>query len=106
MPYTAKNIFRMHELFKSIWDGYIDHIRAAAHGVESNRPTTRLVHSVPFRADPKVKHLRKNEIDNVISMKVNELAETKCASPVSFNPNKNGALQSGVFYCNLKAVTV
>lgn len=93
----------MLEPFKSVKDIKLGHIIITTHGVEIDPPATRLTYSVLHMAGLTAGDFEITEIDNMLSIKVIEPAQTELMLLVVFAPKREGSALFFVDYHRLNA---
>lgn len=91
--------------FERMWDGDTSSIKAMQHRIERQKTDIWPIHSAPYRAGPKAREFKNQEIHRVLTMIIIGFAQTKRALAIILISKKDGSLRSFVDYRKLNAVT-
>lgn len=87
-------------------DGRLCWIAIAKDHIELTSPDIRSINFAPYPARPEAREFKNTEIDKMLEMNVNELAQLEWDSPIMFALKKDRSLRICVYYRKLDTVTV
>lgn len=90
--------------FESMGDGHFGHSTMARLQIELLQPDTAPVNLAPNQAGPKMCEFEKAGTDKMLAWNVIEPARTELATSIVLVPDKDGSLQSRVFYWKFNAL--
>lgn len=87
--------------FEHMWDGHLGRITTAKHRIELLEPTTRSVHSAPYRASSKTREFEKLEIEQKLAELLSSLRRRNEQHQSYLPPRKTGHSDSVSTIVNL-----
>lgn len=96
----------MMQKFEFMWDKNLNVFTVVRHRIVLSPQDALWIHSAPYRAGPKYREPRSEEVAQMKKAGVAEHAVTERVSLIVFVPKKNGRPHFCVDYCRLKAFKV
>lgn len=98
--------FNLLTLLENMWDGQLHLKMVVQHRIQLEETDGQTIYSAPYCTGPKVREIKKQEINRMLVMDFIEPKSIERAPFIVFVPEKDGTLCISADYCKLNAETV
>jgi hypothetical protein len=104
-PHMRERVYRMLGKHRQLWERQLGRVSATHHRIELT-PGAKPVHCQPYRAGPRAREAKAQEVQRMLKAGAIEPAASEWASPVVLVPKPDGSMRFCVDYRKLTAITV